>query len=78
MSPEADASLLPSGLKETYKIASEWPSSVLEALVTGLILNIASGLYVRGKIISELKISFYFYNASYIVVLSSLSPRKKV
>ena len=44
VSPEADASLFPSGLKETYNIASEWPSRVLEALVTGLILNIASGL----------------------------------
>ena len=40
------------------KIASEWPSSVLEALVTGLILNIASGLNVSGKTISALNKSF--------------------
>ena len=58
VSPEAEASLVPSGEKATYKIASEWPSSVLEALVTGLILNIASGLNVSGKTISALNKSF--------------------
>jgi len=59
VSPDAEASFDPSGLKAHYKIASEWPSKVVEALVTGLILNMASGLNVNGSTISVLKSSFY-------------------
>jgi hypothetical protein len=44
VSPEPEARALPSGEKATLKTASLWPSRVLEALVIGLILNMASGL----------------------------------
>ena len=54
VSPEAEASLYPSGENATCKIASEWPSRVEDALVTGLILNIASGLNSKGNTISAL------------------------
>lgn len=76
VSPEADANRWPSGENATYKIASEWPSKVLDALVTGLILNIASGLKTRGKTISLLKMPFYLSRASYMSFLISRSPRK--
>jgi hypothetical protein len=58
-SPDAEANFLPSGEKAHCKIASECPSSVLDALVTGLILNMASGRKVKGKIISALNSSFW-------------------
>lgn len=44
MSPEPEAKCLPSGEKATERIASLWPSRVLDALVMGLILKRASGL----------------------------------
>ena len=76
VSPEAEASLEPSGENATYRIASEWPSKVLDALVTGLILNIASGLNVSGSTISALNKSFCLSRLSWTNVLISRSPKK--
>jgi hypothetical protein len=52
VSPEPEAKAFPSGEKATLKTASVCPSKVLDALVTGLILNMASGLYTKGMTVS--------------------------
>ena len=57
-SPAPLAKYLPSGLKAKSRTAPLWPSKVLDALVIGLILNIASGLKRTGMTVSPLYYSF--------------------
>ena len=58
-SPAPEARYLPSGENARSSTAPSWPSSVLEARVTGRILNIASGLKKIGNTVSP-ENNFFF------------------